>query len=108
MHVNGMPLMRRLIYNVRLCVTSEYRRRRAFLPHLSRTCRFLGLEMSNMSEMPLVQVKAKDLPVHCPNPAMSAWSMHPRVFIDVSHGEARCPYCGTRYVLAAGEVVRGH
>jgi uncharacterized Zn-finger protein len=64
--------------------------------------------MSNTSEMPLIKVTAKDLPVHCPNPAMSKWSTHPRVFLDVSHGEARCPYCGTRYELAAGEVVKGH
>ncbi|MCY0387502.1 zinc-finger domain-containing protein [Robbsia sp. Bb-Pol-6] len=64
--------------------------------------------MSNMSEMPLVEVRAKDLPVHCPNPSMPAWSMHPRVFIDVTHGEARCPYCGTRYKLRASEVLKGH
>lgn len=64
--------------------------------------------MSNMSEMPLVEVRAKDLPVHCPNPGMPAWSMHPRVFIDVTHGESRCPYCGTRYKLRDGEVLKGH
>ena len=39
---------------------------------------------------------------------MARWSAHPRVFIDVSHGEARCPYCGTRYKLRDGEVVKGH
>jgi len=26
-----------------------------------------------------VAVKAADLPVHCPNPAMPLWSSHPRV-----------------------------
>jgi uncharacterized Zn-finger protein len=39
---------------------------------------------------------------------MPRWSSHPRVFIDVTHGEARCPYCGTRYKLKDGEVVKGH
>jgi uncharacterized Zn-finger protein len=38
--------------------------------------------------------------VFCPNPAMPLWSSHPRVFLDVEDsGEARCPYCGTVYVL---------
>lgn len=60
------------------------------------------------SEMPVVELKATDLPAYCPNPNMPLWSGHPRVFIDVSHGEAACPYCGTRYRLAAGEVVHGH
>jgi uncharacterized Zn-finger protein len=45
--------------------------------------------------------------VFCPNPKMPLWSNHPRVFIDVrTTGEAQCPYCGTRYQLAAG-VARG-
>jgi uncharacterized Zn-finger protein len=39
---------------------------------------------------------------------MALWSNHPRVFIDVSHGEGKCPYCGTVYRLAAGEVIHGH
>ncbi|MGV4870661.1 zinc-finger domain-containing protein, partial [Burkholderia pseudomallei] len=52
--------------------------------------------MSEIKEMPLIELTAKDLPAYCPNPAMPRWSAHPRVFIDVSHGEARCPYCGTR------------
>jgi uncharacterized Zn-finger protein len=40
----------------------------------------------------------------CPNPRMALWSNHPRVYIDVaSHGEGRCPYCGTAYRLKAGE-----
>ncbi len=46
----------------------------------------------------VVEVRADDLPVHCPNPQMPLWSSHPRVFLDVvAHGEAMCPYCGTRY-----------
>jgi len=66
------------------------------------------LPMSDLKEMPLVELTAKDLPAFCPNPSMPRWSSHPRVFIDVTHGEARCPYCGTRYKLKDGEVVKGH
>jgi uncharacterized Zn-finger protein len=39
----------------------------------------------------LVEVRATDLPVHCPNPNMSLWDTHPRVFLDVTHGEKACP-----------------
>ena len=63
--------------------------------------------MSDLKEMPLVELTAKDLPAFCPNPSMPRWSSHPRVFIDVTHGEARCPYCGTRYKLKDGEVLKG-
>lgn len=61
-----------------------------------------------------VEVTAKDLQgagvVACPNPKMALWSSHPKVFIDVaSHGEGRCPYCGTVYRLRAGEkLAAGH
>ena len=44
----------------------------------------------------------------CPNPKMTLWSQHPRVFIDIaSTGEGRCPYCGTVYRLKAGEKLHG-
>ncbi|WP_133621103.1 zinc-finger domain-containing protein [Hydromonas duriensis] len=56
----------------------------------------------------IVELLASDLPASCPNPNMSAWNSHPRVFIDVSHGHATCPYCGTEYRLKAGEIVKGH
>jgi uncharacterized Zn-finger protein len=51
-----------------------------------------------------VHLTAKDLQGHgvtyCPNPKMALWSTHPKVFLDVATtGEARCPYCGTHYVL---------
>jgi uncharacterized Zn-finger protein len=53
--------------------------------------------------VPIVEVTAKELPLHCPNPAMPLWSSHPRVFLDVeASGEAMCPYCGTRYRLVGG------
>jgi uncharacterized Zn-finger protein len=50
-----------------------------------------------------IDVDPKDLPVFCPNPQMPLWSGHPRVFLDIAElGEARCPYCGTRYRLVGG------
>ena len=56
----------------------------------------------------VVMVKASDLPVFCPNPAMPLWSSHPRVFLDVADaGETMCPYCGTRYRLD-GPAKAGH
>jgi len=56
-----------------------------------------------------VAIDPKDLPAFCPNPQMPLWSSHPRVFLDIEDtGEAMCPYCGTRYRLKPGTVVRGH
>ena len=60
----------------------------------------------------VVELAATDLSgpgvVFCPNPKMSLWSNHPKVFIDVaSTGEGKCPYCGTVYRLKAGEKVSG-
>ena len=46
-----------------------------------------------------VEVTEKDLPLHCPMPGAPLWARHPRVFLDVvKHGEALCPYCGTKYL----------
>ena len=57
----------------------------------------------------LVDVTAADMPLYCPNPAMSLWSSHPRVFLDVGvTGEAMCPYCGTRYRLQGVAPRQGH
>jgi uncharacterized Zn-finger protein len=56
-----------------------------------------------------VELDGKDLPAHCPNPAMPLWSSHPRVFLDFDHnGAAKCPYCGTAYRLKPGTVVAHH
>ena len=62
-----------------------------------------------------VELLAKDLTpagtTYCPNPkaGMKIWNTHPRVFLCLKAGEAKCPYCGTVYRLKAGEVVRaGH
>ena len=61
----------------------------------------------------VVELKARDLNdqggVFCPSPqaGMKLWNTHPRVYLDVAHtGQARCPYCGTVYRLAAGEVAK--
>jgi uncharacterized Zn-finger protein len=37
----------------------------------------------------------------CPNPkaGMKRWNTHPRVYLRFTNGEAKCPYCGTVYVL---------
>ncbi len=46
------------------------------------------------------EVSRADLPLHCPLPGMSLWDSHPRVYLPIeATGEARCPYCGTLYVL---------
>jgi uncharacterized Zn-finger protein len=46
------------------------------------------------------EVSEADLPVHCPLPGMSLWNSHPRVYLPLKEaGEARCPYCGTVYIL---------
>ncbi len=48
-----------------------------------------------------VEVKPQELPIACPNKDMELWSSHPRIYLDLSKtGEARCPYCSTKYVLA--------
>ena len=63
--------------------------------------------MSESKDAP-VFVTPKDLPVFCPNPAMPLWSSHPRVFLDITdEGEAKCPYCGTIYILR-GPAAGGH
>jgi uncharacterized Zn-finger protein len=60
----------------------------------------------------VVVVAAADLhgghSVYCPNPKMTLWSTHPKVFIDVATtGQGRCPYCGTLYKLS-GPLPTGH
>ena len=56
-----------------------------------------------------VELDGKDLPAFCPNPKMTLWDHHPRVFLDVvPTGQAMCPYCGTRYRLKPGSVVKAH
>ena len=45
-------------------------------------------------------VRRKDIPLSCPMPGMYLWNSHPRVYLPIEEtGEAKCPYCGARYVL---------
>jgi uncharacterized Zn-finger protein len=59
-------------------------------------------------KLPVVELDGNDLPAYCPNPNMPIWSSHPRVFLAMEHGEAKCPYCGTEYRLKPGAVIKGH
>jgi uncharacterized Zn-finger protein len=57
----------------------------------------------------VIEITAKDLPLHCPTDEMALWCSHPRVFLDVpATGEVLCPYCGTRYRLKVGESAKHH
>jgi uncharacterized Zn-finger protein len=57
----------------------------------------------------LIEVTAKDLPLHCPMPSQLLWNSHPRVFLPIEEtGEALCPYCGTRYILKSEPGKAGH
>jgi uncharacterized Zn-finger protein len=57
----------------------------------------------------IIEVSAKDLPLHCPTAEVALWCSHPRVFLDLSEtGNANCPYCGTQYKLKAGESASHH
>ena len=48
------------------------------------------------------EVRQRDLPLSCPMPGMYLWNSHPKVYLPIeATGEAKCPYCGARYVLGA-------
>ena len=50
----------------------------------------------------VISLSAKDLPLACPRPNDSLWSMHPRVFLPIEESENQtitCPYCSTTYEL---------
>ncbi len=53
------------------------------------------------------EVTAADLPLHCPMDNMSKWDSHPRVFLPMDKGHAKCPYCGAEYLLK-GDAPAGH
>ena len=66
-----------------------------------------------MSTQPqAIELQAKDLTpageTFCPNPkaGMQLWNTHPRVFLDLPHGEAKCPFCGSVYWLKEDEKKR--
>lgn len=71
------------------------------------------MESNQNKPVAVVEVGAKDMvgpgAVFCPNPKMTLWSTHPKVFLDVgTTGEAKCPYCGTVYRIKAGERIQAH
>ena len=46
------------------------------------------------------EIPRRDLPLHCPLPEMSLWNSHPRVYLPIENtGKAKCPYCGTDFIL---------
>jgi uncharacterized Zn-finger protein len=61
----------------------------------------------------VVELRASELNsqggVFCPNPNMSQWSGHPKVYLGLAdRGQARCPYCSTLYKLKDGEHFSPH
>lgn len=49
------------------------------------------------------EVSEKDLPLHCPVNSMTLWNSHPKVYLPIEEtGRAKCPYCGTEYILKTG------
>ena len=61
----------------------------------------------------VVELRASELNsqggVFCPNPNMSQWSSHPKVYLGLAEsGQARCPYCITLYKLKDGEHFSPH
>ena len=56
--------------------------------------------MKQAKQLPVVEVTADELPMHCPAPGLALWDSHPRVFIPLNDSpEAACSYCGTVYKL---------
>lgn len=69
---------------------------------MNRTHSFHGPEHGDgtPNDRAAITVTTADLPLHCPQPSMSLWNSHPRVYLPIeASGEAKCPYCGTRFVL---------
>ena len=61
----------------------------------------------------VVELRASELNsqggVFCPNPNMTQWSSHPKVYLGLADsGQARCPYCSTLYKLKDGEHFSPH
>jgi uncharacterized Zn-finger protein len=62
------------------------------------------MSSANAQQTPCAQTRVEvtydDLPLYCPTHAMSVWDAHPRVFLPIEEtGSAKCPYCGSDYVL---------
>ena len=45
------------------------------------------------------EVTRQDLPLSCPMPGMYLWNSHPKVFLPIEEGTAKCPYCGAEFTL---------
>lgn len=46
------------------------------------------------------EVTRAQLPLSCPLPNQTLWNSHPKVYLPIeATGSAKCPYCGTQYVL---------
>lgn len=56
-------------------------------------------QMPNMHTK--MEVRQRDLPLHCPVSGTTLWNSHPQVYLPVAEngGHAKCPYCGTEYLL---------
>lgn len=53
-----------------------------------------------MTKQTVVEVTYKDLPLTCPMPGEDQWDAHPKVVLPIEKtGKAKCPYCGTEYIL---------
>lgn len=45
------------------------------------------------------EITEADLPLCCPGKDMVLWNSHPRVYLELVKGWAKCPYCGAEYTL---------
>lgn len=53
-----------------------------------------------MSDAKIVEVTYAEVPLYCPRPDHPIWNQHPKVMLPIEEtGKAKCPYCGTEYVL---------
>lgn len=66
--------------------------------------------MTTQASTQPVELDGSDLPAFCPNPKMTLWNSHPRVYLEVvKSGSAACPYCGTVYKMKEGAIIKhGH
>ena len=61
--------------------------------------------MTEHGNAQVIELTAADLTpggeTYCPNPkaGMQLWNGHPRVYLNLSDGQAKCPYCGAVYRL---------
>jgi uncharacterized Zn-finger protein len=61
-----------------------------------------GQNMADVStsKETVFRIKKEQLPLHCPLPEMSLWNQHPRVYLPIEESSrAKCPYCGTEFIL---------